>query len=209
MLSPAATPPVMTPQSSPPQRNGSGETSATAAEQAGVAPSVAAEAPAKAPPPPIGAPPPPPNWRNNSTASPAPGYVPFNPTPMFNTILITSVGIAAILVCVIGCMVSMRFVRFGQLPTPSSASRRQRQDEAEGTGGVKMEPSGAPMRRAVLVHNPDNDICCGVELTPTADPPVDVPTPQEDTKASSSSADEPGNRGGRFHGDSLSEIELR
>lgn len=32
------------------------------------------------------------------------------------------VGIAAVLVCVIGCMVSMRFVRFGQLPTPAPAS---------------------------------------------------------------------------------------
>ena len=31
-------------------------------------------------------------------------------------------GIAAVLVCVLGCMVSMRFVRFGQMPTPAPAS---------------------------------------------------------------------------------------
>ncbi len=59
-----------------------------------------------------------------------------------------------------------------------NAAGRQRQDAADGTGGAKMEPSNEPMRRAVLVHNPDNDICCGVELTPTAGQPVDAPTPQ-------------------------------
>lgn len=32
------------------------------------------------------------------------------------------VGIAAVLICVMGCIVSMRFVRFGQLPTPAPAS---------------------------------------------------------------------------------------
>ncbi|CAL8471065.1 g10607 [Coccomyxa elongata] len=168
------------------------------------APPAPAPAPASGPPPSA-----PQNWGNNPFAAPGPGNAPFNPTPMFNTILITGVGIAAVLVCVIGCMVSMRFVRFGQLPSPAPASRRQRQDEADGTGGAKMEPSNVPMRRAVLVHNPDNDICCGVELTPSAGQPVDVPTPQEDAKASSSSADEFGDRGRRFHGDSLSEIELR
>lgn len=60
----------------------------------------------------------------------------------------------------------------------SSVAGRQREDEAEGTGGAKMEPSDVPMRRAVLVHNPNDDICCGVELTPSAGQPVDVPTPQ-------------------------------
>ena len=59
-----------------------------------------------------------------------------------------------------------------------AAAGRQRQDVAEGTGGEKMEPSGATMRRAVLVHNPDDDICCGVELTPTAGQPMDEPSTQ-------------------------------
>ncbi len=48
-----------------------------------------APAPAPAGGPPVVAPSPPLNWGNNPFAAPAPGNAPFNPTPMFNTILIT------------------------------------------------------------------------------------------------------------------------
>lgn len=53
---------------------------------------------------------------------------------------------------------------------------RQRGESVEGTTVAKWEDPGVPVQRAVLVHNPGDDICCGVELTPAAGYPVDAPS---------------------------------
>ena len=57
------------------------------------------------------------------------------------------------------------------------AGRQRGNAGNEETGGDKWEEPGVPMRRAVLVSNPNDDVIIGVELTPSAGHPVDVPMP--------------------------------
>ncbi|CAL8461703.1 g1234 [Coccomyxa elongata] len=95
-------------------------------------------------------------------------------TLVFNTAVMTGVGIAAVLICTLGCLSALR----NRSPPPASASGRQRGNAGdEGTGDEEWEEPGVPKRRTVLVSNPNDDVIIGVELTPSAGHPVDVPMP--------------------------------